>query len=747
MKPPHNRQPLWGSGLPRWILTCCCVGISLAALPQRAHAQTQSVLEIQVTPETMTLGVGQKQALFAAAFDSRGNLIASAKFTFWSSDTMIARVRKDGTVSGVNPGLAKIEARSQGRRASMAVLITGTAPGDSAGERAASASLLSLEPSSATLYPGESIRITPLAQRGDGTPTLVGRVSWKSLKPEIAAVDTSGVVTGLSPGRTVVQVSTTGRLMATLPVEVSQPEFVLPHNDMMLGPTDADTLSAIVPSQGNREIRSLVQWRSTDTSVAVVGSSGVVRAVAPGRAEIIAAAFSQERRAAVTVHQLPEALVVSPQPSAGPVQVPLQASRQFTAAAEGADSTPIPEARVVWELGDTALATFDRSTGILTPKALGTTKLTARLSGIQPAVWTIHIVPGDFDLLPSRLGIPAGGRISIAALLKNGQGGTRSRATGVRWSSDRPDVALVREGVVDGLMPGRAVVTATTPWGKSATADVFVVGDILLTSNRGGNFGIYQLRLRGPASLTPILEDSSSNIQAVLSPDRTRIAFSSNRSGSFDLYVMDADGHNLQRLTTDSAGEGEPVWTPDGNQVVYTSTRGTATQIAVMSSKGGDSRQLTASSGGNHSPSVSPDGRTIAFVSARDGNAELYAMSLNGSSQRRLTRTTLRESSPRFFRNGDLGYVVERGGRSKGSKVMRLRWGGSAATPLLQTEDPVPAIAISREGDRLAYIVGKITDATKGRVEFRLFLQSTAPGSPAVSVPLNPGEQVLSPSF
>jgi hypothetical protein len=122
-------------------------------------------------------------------------------------------------------------------------------------------------------------------------------------------------------------------------------------------------------------------------------------------------------------------------------------------------------------------------------------------------------------------------------------------------------------------------------------------------------------------------------------------------------------------------------------------------------------------------------------------------MSLNGSSQRRLTRTTLRESSPRFFRNGDLGYVVERGGRSKGSKVMRLRWGGSAATPLLQTEDPVPAIAISREGDRLAYIVGKITDATKGRVEFRLFLQSTAPGSPAVSVPLNPGEQVLSPSF
>ena len=47
---------------------------------------------MQVTPETMTLGAGQKQALFATAFDQRGNLITSAKFTFWSSDTLIAQV-------------------------------------------------------------------------------------------------------------------------------------------------------------------------------------------------------------------------------------------------------------------------------------------------------------------------------------------------------------------------------------------------------------------------------------------------------------------------------------------------------------------------------------------------------------------------------------------------------------------------------------------------------------------------------
>jgi hypothetical protein len=696
----------------------------------------------------MTLGVGQKQALFAAAFDGRGNLIAAAKFTFWSSDTMIARVRKDGTVLGITPGLAKIEARTQGKRASMAVLITGSAPGDTSGARAASASLLSLDPASVTLFPGESVRITPLAVRGDGNPTAVGRVTWRSLKPEIASVDTAGVVTGLGPGRTVVQVSTTSRLMATLPVEVSQPDFVLSESRIVLGPGESDTVRAVVPTQGNRQIHGLVRWRSSDSTVATVSPTGIVRGLVPGQAEIIASGFSQDRRATVVVHHLPEALVVSPQHSAGALQVPLRATRRFTAVAEAADSSTIPEAHITWQLSDTTVATFDRVSGVLTPKALGTTTLTAALPGIQPAVWTVQIVPGEIELQPARLGLAPGRRATLSAFLKDEQGATAGRATGVRWSSDRPDVVLAREGgVIDALSPGRAVVTASASWGKSAKADVFVVADLLLSSNRGGNFGIYQMRGTGSLNLLPLLQDSATNIQAALSPDRTRIAFSSNRGGSLDLYLMDADGKNLRRLTTGAGNEGDPSWTPDGTQVVHTATRGTTTQVAIMPADGGEARPLTTSSGGNHSPAVSPDGRSIAFISVRDGNQEVYAMNLDGSNQRRLTRTSERESSPRFFRNGDLAYVVERGGRSRGSRIMRLAWGGTSASTLLQTEDPVPAIAVSREGDRLAYVVGRITDAAKGRVEFSFFLQSTAPGSPPVSVPLNPGEQILNPSF
>jgi hypothetical protein len=78
--------------------------------------------------------------------------------------------------------------------------------------------------------------------------------------------------------------------------------------------------------------------------------------------------------------------------------------------------------------------------------------------------------------------------------------------------------------------------------------------------------------------------------------------------------------------------------------------------------------------------------------------------------------------------------------------VIRLTASGSE-TQLLQTEQPIAGLAVSRDGDRLAYVLSRIKDAAKGRVDYSLFLQSTVPGSPPVVIPLQPGEQIVSPSF
>jgi uncharacterized protein YjdB len=731
--------------LPRLPSRCYVFSIlQLAAWGRAGYSVAQTVAEVQVTPETMTLGAGQKQPLFATAFDQRGNLIPSAKFTFWSSDSLIAQVRKDGTVVGVKPGLAKIEARVQGKRASMAVLITGGTPPDPPG-RSGAATVLTLDPASVTLFPGESTKVAAEGLKADGTQGSLGRVLIKSLKPEIARVDTGGLVIAVAPGKTLLQAAS-GQLMATLPVEVAQVDFAIAPVKLSMAPNEVDTIRASVPGQGNRELRGLVQWRSSDTSVAVVSSSGIVRARAAGQAEIIASAFAQEHRTEVAVSRVPESMVVSP-PHGNVVLMPLRTTRQFTAVAETADSTPITEARIRWELGDSSIASFDVGSGVLTAKAVGTTTLTARLPGITPAVWHVQVTAGDVTIEPARAVLLVGQRASLSAASKE-PGTGASRTAGGKWSSDHPEVASVREnGSVEAVSPGRAVISVTMPWGKKGTAEVYVQGDLTLTSSRSGVNGIYQMQVASPATLFPMLVDEANNLQAAPSPDRARIAFSSDRAGSFDLYLMDPDGRNLQRVTSAAGNEGEPAWTPDGKRLIYTAGSGTNTQIASIAVDGSDNRQLTTASGGNHSPSVSPDGKTIAFVSARTGNHAIFAMNPDGTSQRRLTKGSSREISPRYAGTGDLFYVVDRGGSSKGSKIVRLEGGAGSSSQVLQTEDPIASLAVSRTGERLVYATSRGREAGKGRVESALYLKSLKPDTPPVPILLQPGEQVLTPSF
>jgi hypothetical protein len=697
----------------------------------------------------MTLGVGQRQTIFAAAYDRQGNLIPSAKFQFWSSDTLIARVQKDGTVLGVSPGLAKIEARLQSRRASLAVLINGTGPGaDSAGRQVPpSGTVLTLDPASVTLLPGENIAIAPQALREDETPAPTGRVTWKSLRPEVATVDTAGLVTGVAPGRSIVQASTSTGLMATARVEVEQADFTLPQSNLVLGPDESDTLQAQIPSQGNRVLRNGVHWRSTDTTVVGVTQSGGLTGHSPGQAEIIASGFSQERRATVVVHKLAQRLVVSPRPGNTPIELPIRGTRRFTAMAEAADSSPVPEARIMWEIGDTGLVSFNPADGTLTGRGAGTTTLTSRLRGFEPVVWSIHVIPGLLALDRTRIGVVVGERVTISGTMVDEQGKVIAPAPDLTWTSTLPQVAAVTPaGMVQGVSPGHAMITASAPWAKGTAAGVYVVGDALISSNRRGAFDIYQFRWAAPDSLYPILVDSATDIQAVLSPDRTRIVFSSSRAGSYDLYVMDADGRNLRRITTDPGDEGEPAWTPDGARIVYTWTpKGdNPAQLFSIRVDGTDQRTLTSSSGGNTSPDVASDGRSIVFVSRRDGNSEIYQMGIDGGDQRRLTRTSARESSPHLLPNRDLLYVVE---HSKGSNVMRLPAGASEGVVVLQSEQPIASFAVSGSGERIAYVVGKMADVRKGKAQLRLFLQSLGSRSAAVSVALRPGEQVLSPSF
>jgi Tol biopolymer transport system component len=82
------------------------------------------------------------------------------------------------------------------------------------------------------------------------------------------------------------------------------------------------------------------------------------------------------------------------------------------------------------------------------------------------------------------------------------------------------------------------------------------------------------------------------------SPDGTKIAFSMNRTGVYQIWVMNADGTEQVQLTHSSVYETNPVWSPDGSKIAWLSDRpGPGQAIWIMDADGQNQMSLTAGNG------------------------------------------------------------------------------------------------------------------------------------------------------
>jgi hypothetical protein len=116
------------------------------------------------------------------------------------------------------------------------------------------------------------------------------------------------------------------------------------------------------------------------------------------------------------------------------------------------------------------------------------------------------------------------------------------------------------------------------------------------------------------------------------SPDGRRIAFQASEADGTNVYVMDADGGNVTRLTADNVSQ-LPDWSPDGKRIVF--NQGNA--IAVMNADGSGVHRITDGAVPEALPKWAPNGGRIAFISQREGTNELWTMNPDGSDPRRLT--------------------------------------------------------------------------------------------------------------
>ncbi len=175
------------------------------------------------------------------------------------------------------------------------------------------------------------------------------------------------------------------------------------------------------------------------------------------------------------------------------------------------------------------------------------------------------------------------------------------------------------------------------------------------------NIDIYVMDADGsnPQRLT---ENRNEDEYPSWSPDGKRIVFSAVRDGHFknnlditsEIYVMDADGGNEQRLTENRNNDWHPSWSPDGKRIAFMADRkGDVVKfdIYVMDADGGDLQNLTNNRGWDGSPSWSPDGERIAFVSDRAGglNSEIYVMDADGGNPQNLTNNPHSDTSPAWL--------------------------------------------------------------------------------------------------
>lgn len=174
---------------------------------------------------------------------------------------------------------------------------------------------------------------------------------------------------------------------------------------------------------------------------------------------------------------------------------------------------------------------------------------------------------------------------------------------------------------------------------------------IAFASDVSGNWEIYLTDTAGkpPVNLT---RHPAADYYPTWAPDGTQIAFFSRRDGNHEIYVMQADGTNQHRLTHHPGTDKAPAWSPNGKRLAFTSNRGGHFDIYLLDLQNDEVIQLTQNPFEDEIPAWSPDGNAIAFHSKRSFNWDIYVVNIHSRVEQRLTHQPLMDIYPAWAPNG-----------------------------------------------------------------------------------------------
>lgn len=235
----------------------------------------------------------------------------------------------------------------------------------------------------------------------------------------------------------------------------------------------------------------------------------------------------------------------------------------------------------------------------------------------------------------------------------------RRLATATAKGGSRVGLILLPIAALVLLAVGLLVTTPTPPFqgqiaytsGRTAVSTLFI--------QQGGLNGLLgNILRRNPRQLPGQIASES---PAAWSPDGSRIAFARRGDTGLDLFVMNADGSNVQRLTTDGSNNHYPAWSPDGSRIAFTSeVQPGDTDIFVIDVDFSDAANVVVSAARNITqnvaledyPAWSPDGFQIAFSSNREGLWDIFIADADGSNALQMTANNGDNEAPAWSPDG-----------------------------------------------------------------------------------------------
>ncbi len=248
-----------------------------------------------------------------------------------------------------------------------------------------------------------------------------------------------------------------------------------------------------------------------------------------------------------------------------------------------------------------------------------------------------------------------------------------------------------------------------------------------------GDTNIWRLPLResgsGAAAATRLISSTREDYNPQYSPDGKRIAFSSSRTGTYGIWLSDADGSNAAPLfLKEGAHSGTPRWSPDGRRIAFDSNPEGNQDIYVISARGGNPIRLTTHPVDDAVPSWSQDGEWMYFASRRSGRFEVWKVSVGGGEPIQVTQ----DGGLWPFESTDGKFVYYTRDNQVRSSLWKVPVGGGEETQVLESVR-APNFSVTPQG--IYFIQAPDTDEPGWSFLIRFFDFATGRATTIHSLP------------